>query len=112
MRKTLLAAAALLTLGTAASAEDYYFGPDKNGCVAPPEGWIGIENGSFTLGETTYERVGAQQRDPDGFVHAIYEAYAEGEAYGTTGVALRFSEGKVEIILKESAEKITGKLCP
>lgn len=107
-----MAAAALLTLGTAASAEDYYFGPDKNGCVTPPEGWIGIENGSFTVGETTYERVGAQQQGPDGFFHATYEAYAEGEAYGTTDVALRFSEEKVEILLKESGETITGKLCP
>ena len=79
MHKTILIAAALAVCATASSAASYYYGPDKTGCVAAPEGSIDIGDGRFVIGETVYQRVSKQQLAKDGSRHATYEVTAEDE---------------------------------
>lgn len=109
MRAALLIAALLSSVAAGVQARSY--GMLDYSCARPPEGYIEIGDGWFTLTETRYTRQGDKTPMPDGWFSARYSSLAEGVEQPAVTIEMRITPQEIEI-RHEDGREFRGTACP
>ena len=110
LKSTLTAAALLVGLATAASAELYAVYPENCAIGAGGEGNVEIGNGYFAISESMFERTSERVDAGNGFFAAAYAQISEGEAIGEMEMRMRIANGVVDIIFP-SGDTVRAQRC-